>query len=1030
MYIADLHIHSKYSRATSRECVPEYLDLWAGRKGIHILGTGDFTHPVWRQELKEKLEPAEEGLYKLKCDFKSGDSIMEPRFVVSGEISSIYKKNGKTRKVHNLILLPGLEEAEQLSRRLETIGNIHSDGRPILGVDSRDLLEITLETCPKAIFIPAHIWTPHFSLFGAFSGFDAIEECFEDLTGEIHALETGLSSDPPMNWRLSALDSYNLVSNSDAHSPAKLGREANLLDIPMSYTGLYQAIQKGEGLEGTIEFFPEEGKYHMDGHRKCDLCLSPLETRENSGICPVCGKKITIGVLHRIEELADRPEDYQKPEGKPFESLVPLQEVIAASTDKSPASVKVKRQYDAMIKDLGPEFSILRDIPLEEIKRCAGPCIEEGIRRLRQGKVERVPGYDGEYGKIKIIRKEEIEELCGQVSLFESIALPAGAAKKKAPKKKATPSTTVAAQASSSLCAPVENPPQQQAIISEKDFLAVIAGPGTGKTYTLVRRIQHLLKQQGLKPASITAVTFTNKAAAELRQRLQDLLGKRKTAAVTIGTFHAICLKRLKNQGQDIHLADEQKQLRLAALTAKELEIHLSPAALLRQISFLKNNGQHRETAPQLFGSHDARERLTHEARELYDEKLRIEGLLDFDDLLLEALRLTTEEDGLLLVDEFQDISPIQYQLVRKWGKTGLFVIGDPDQSIYGFRGSDAHCFQRLWQDYPQMETIRLETNYRSATEILECALPVISHNPGDQRKLTALRSGGQKPYLIKAESDLSEAIFIAQEINRMTGGMDMMDAQNHAVNRTIHRSFSDIAVLYRTRHQAKILEHCLKKESVPYTVTGREAFLDDPVVKGAIGFFRWMLQGGELPEDIFETNPDETCRYLAEQFSEKLTTEPPTEILKAWSEKAGFADHAPLKRLAEMALFYEHMEEFLDNLLLGEEQDLKRNAAGKLYEAGAVSLMTIHGAKGLEFPVVFLCGLKEGCLPVKNGDLEEERRLFYVGMTRAKEELLLLTAGEPSPFLAEIPETAMERQEAYQRRPDSKDEQLSIYLP
>lgn len=1051
MYIADLHIHSKYSRATSRECVPECLELWASRKGIHILGTGDFTHPLWRQELKEKLEPAEEGLYKLKRDFKSGDSVMEPRFVVSGEISSIYKKNGKTRKVHNLILLPGLEQAEQLSRRLEAIGNIHSDGRPILGLDSRDLLEITLETCPNAIFIPAHIWTPHFSLFGAFSGFDAIEECFEDLTGEIHALETGLSSDPLMNWRISALDPYNLVSNSDAHSPAKLGREANLLDIPMSYAGLYQAIQEGKGLEGTIEFFPEEGKYHLDGHRKCDLCLSPLETKEYNGVCPVCGKKITIGVLHRIEELADRPEDYQKPGGKPFESLVPLQEVIAASTDKSPASVKVKRQYDAMIKDLGPEFFILRDIPLEEIKHSAGPCIEEGIRRLRQGKVERIPGYDGEYGKIKIIGKEEIEELCGQVSLFESIALPAGGAKKKTPKKKAAQPASATAQEPSAGCSiPAENLPQQQAITSEKDFLAVIAGPGTGKTYTLVRRIQHLIQQQGVKPASITAVTFTNKAAGELRLRLQGLLGKRKTAAMTIGTFHSICLKLLKDQGQDVHLADEQTQMRLAALTAKELELHLSPAALLRQISSWKNSGQaldlqdavgfpldgknsqHHDNAPQSF-----REQAFHaqEAAEMYDQKLRTEGFLDFDDLLLEALGLPKGGTDWLLVDEFQDISPIQYQLIRKWGQKSLFVIGDPDQSIYGFRGSDAHCFQRLTQDYPQMETVRLEINYRSGSEILDCALPVISCNSGGQRMLTALGSTGHKPYLIKAESDLSEAIFIAREINRMTGGMDMMDAQNHAADRETHRSFSDIAVLYRTRHQARILENCLQKESIPYTVTGREAFLDDPVVKGTVAFFRWMLQGGELPEKelldaLWQEHSEATRDYLAQQFSEKSAAEPPSDILREWSEKAGFADHAPLKRLSEMALFYEHMEDFLDNLLLGEEQDLKRNAAGKLYKAGAVSLMTLHGAKGLEFPVVFLCGLKKDLLPVKNGDLEEERRLFYVGMTRAKEELLLLTTGDPSPFLAEIPETALVREDAHKRKTDGRDEQLSILLP
>ena len=314
MYIADLHIHSRYSRATSRECTPEYLDLWARRKGIHIVGTGDFTHPAWREELAEKLVPAENGLYVLKDEYRIKDGSvrgdMIPRFVITGEISSIYKKNGKVRKVHSVIILPGLEDAERISNKLEQIGNIHSDGRPILGLDCHDLLEITLELCPSSVYVPAHIWTPHFSMFGAFSGFDTVEECFGDLTPHIHAVETGLSSDPPMNWRVSALDRFQLVSNSDAHSPAKLGREANLLDIPMSYEGLVQALQAGEGLYGTIEFFPEEGKYHMDGHRKCNLCLSPSDTMKYNGICPVCGRKITIGVSHRVEELADRPEGY------------------------------------------------------------------------------------------------------------------------------------------------------------------------------------------------------------------------------------------------------------------------------------------------------------------------------------------------------------------------------------------------------------------------------------------------------------------------------------------------------------------------------------------------------------------------------------------------------------------------------------------------------------------------------------------------------------------------------------------------
>ena len=400
MYIADLHIHSRYSRATSRECTPEYLDMWARRKGIDLLGTGDFTHPAWRSELEEKLTPAEEGLYQLKEELQLKDYILgktSPRFVISGEISSIYKKNGRVRKVHNVILLPGLADAKRLSEKLETIGNIHSDGRPILGLDSRDLLEITLEICPRAIFVPAHIWTPHFSMFGAFSGFDTIEECFEDLTPHIHAIETGLSSDPPMNWRLSALDHLQMISNSDAHSPGKLGREANLLDIEMSYDGLYEAIQRGKGLAGTIEFFPEEGKYHFDGHRKCHLCLSPREAEKYGGECPVCHKKLTLGVSHRIQQLADREEGYKRADGRPFESLVPLPEVIAASTGYSAASMKVQKKYEDMVKSLGPEFDILRLISPEDIKRKAGYFVAEGIWRLRQVKVQRFPGFDGEY---------------------------------------------------------------------------------------------------------------------------------------------------------------------------------------------------------------------------------------------------------------------------------------------------------------------------------------------------------------------------------------------------------------------------------------------------------------------------------------------------------------------------------------------------------------------------------------------------------------------------------------------------------
>ena len=407
--IADLHIHSRFSMATSKEGTPENLDFWARKKGISLIGTGDFTHPVWREELKERLVSEGNGLYRLKDAYVKEESRKFPgegtRFVVSGEISSIYKKNGKTRKVHNVILLPSLEAADAMAQRLEKIGNIHSDGRPILGLDSHDLLEMMLDVCPEGILIPAHIWTPHFSVLGAKSGFDSVEECFEELAPYIHALETGLSSDPAMNWRISKLDRYQLVSNSDAHSPSKLGREANLLDIDCSYEGLYRAIQTGEGLEGTVEFFPEEGKYHFDGHRKCGVSLSPVEAERLGGICPVCGKKLTMGVDHRVEQLADRAEGFVKKDGKKYESLVPLPEVISACMGYSTASKKVQGCFEQMIQTLGTEFDILRNVPSEDIKSCAGERIAEGIENVRTGNVKRIPGYDGEYGNDEIIKR-------------------------------------------------------------------------------------------------------------------------------------------------------------------------------------------------------------------------------------------------------------------------------------------------------------------------------------------------------------------------------------------------------------------------------------------------------------------------------------------------------------------------------------------------------------------------------------------------------------------------------------------------
>lgn len=622
MYIGDLHIHSRYSRATSKECTPEHLELWARRKGIHIVGTGDFTHPKWREELTEKLTPAEDGLYRLKEEYQIQDASVaggdETRFVVTGEISSIYKKNGKVRKVHSLILLPSLEDAQKISVKLEQIGNIHSDGRPILGLDCRDLLEILLELCPRAVYVPAHIWTPHFSLFGAFSGFNTVEECYEDLTPYVHAVETGLSSDPPMNWRVSALDRFQLISNSDAHSPAKLGREANLFGIDLSYEGLSEAIQTGRGLEGTIEFFPEEGKYHMDGHRKCGLCLKPAETESYQGICPVCGRKITIGVSHRVEELSDRPEGYIRENARLFESLVPLPEVIGAS-----------------------------------------------------------------------------------------------------------------------------------------------------------------------------------------------------------------------------------------------------------------------------------------------------------------------------------------------------------------------------------------------------------------------------------------EGIFIAKEIGRMAGGIGMLEAHQTAWERDGKRvrSFGEFAVLCRTHHQAELVEKCLRTESIPHIVAGRESYLETDVVRNSLCFFQaienqgdvtsrklcaeyfWKLPWNSLAQEIVE---QEIWR-LEPAFQKKT----PQEFLQLWMEERGLLEDPGMKKLLQAAVFYSSMQQFMAALTLGEESDVRR-CGGKQYTSDAVTIMTLHGSKGLEFPVVFLYGAEQGSIPLESekhpADREEERRLFYVGMTRAKEELILTSSGEISEFLKKFPDGLIEEETIGKKKSAESWYQMSLF--
>jgi len=400
--IADLHVHSRFSYACSREMEAERLAWWARRKGINLLGTGDFTHPIYLTSLKQQLEPAEEGLFRLR------EGERDVRFLLTVEVTNIFRQAGRLRKTHTLLFAPSFAAADRLNVRLASHGNLAIDGRPTLTCTARDLLKIVRDTAPECEVIPAHVWTPWFSVLGSFSGFDSLGECYGEDTRYIRAVETGLSSDPAMNWRLSALDSVTLISNSDAHSPRKLAREANVLNCELSYTDVLAALTSHDPARFlyTIEFFPQEGKYHLDGHRHCQVRLSPVETRRVKNTCPVCGKKLTVGVLHRVDALADRAEGYIPAGAIPARHLLPLEEIIAAALGQKPNTKKVNAEYDRLIERYGSELAILLDLEGEELAGFTPARVLAGIMKVRRGEVRITPGYDGVYGKIDLFDTE------------------------------------------------------------------------------------------------------------------------------------------------------------------------------------------------------------------------------------------------------------------------------------------------------------------------------------------------------------------------------------------------------------------------------------------------------------------------------------------------------------------------------------------------------------------------------------------------------------------------------------------------
>ena len=1153
-YYADLHVHSKYSRATSRNCDLEHLAIWGRKKGIAIVGTGDFTHPAWRAELKEKLVPAEPGLFRLRPDLERAVEERLPpacrsardavRFMLSVEISTIYKKLDKTRKIHHLIYTPDFDGVDRVVDSLSRIGNLHSDGRPILGLDSRHLLEIALESGPASYLVPAHIWTPWFAALGSKSGFDAIDDCYGDLAPHIFAVETGLSSDPPMNWRVSSLDRFRLVSNSDAHSPEKLGREVCVFDTDLDYFALRRALETGEGYGGTLEFFPEEGKYHLDGHRSCDVRLSPGETRRHDGLCPVCGKPLTVGVMHRVEDLADRGEEAAPPAtAGAMQSLVPLPEILSEIHQVGAKSKRVAQAYESLLGRLGPELPLLNALPLEDIAPASSSLVAEAVSRLRRREVIRQAGYDGVYGTIRLFEDAELRRYTLGASLFveeteapsadrgKPEASPAGGCSPAQPRRieaspvaldsehpvspgradahPAGPQAAAMPSASSGESPPRlalggehpvspgrtdahpagpqaaavpsassgESPPprrptptrpgsrghapdapagldadQRRAVETLAGPLLVVAGPGSGKTRTLTHRIAHLVSDHAVAPERCLAITFTRRAAGEMRDRLRALLPE-AWRRVALHTFHSLALSILEEHH---NAAGLQRGFRVAS-DAERIELLRDTAGIsekrahgaLSAISQAKRT----RTSPMDQGAGGA-----FEAFEAYERAMEARNLCDFDDLVIRAADALESDPAIraqyrqrwrwISVDEYQDVDEQQVRLVKQLVSPdgNICAIGDPDQAIYGFRGADVRFFGEFGRDFPGTRVVRLARNYRSDPNIVALSTQVIGRSDsagrgparqdgeGEESSRATARPGSAPaieavPDLVtvhEAPTDKAEAEFIVKSLEEMLGGHSFfsIDSGRSKDAGGDELSFSDFAVLYRTEAQVPALVEALRRSGMPFQHRSHRRLPDHPGVAAALDALRETGRPGPVREQL-----EAACLGDGRRGAGGCDEPSAAQMMEA----------CELLRPAAVACG-DDLEKFLSDLALGTEIDTWDPRADR------ISLLTLHASKGLEFPVVFIVGCEHGLLPLTWGKadrsvLAEERRLFYVGVTRARRKLCLCRAKRrrwrgklrelpPSPYLADIEEQLLERRRSRipGKRAGNEDGQMKLF--
>jgi uncharacterized protein (TIGR00375 family) len=1159
--IADLHIHSHYSRATSRDLTFEHLARWAQLKGVQVVGTGDISHPGWLAEMHASLQPAEEGLFRLKPELTKQVAEQTPaacqaevRFMLVGEISNIYKRHDAVRKVHNLIFAPSLETVARIQQRLERIGNIRADGRPILGLDSRDLLEIVLDVDPRCALIPAHIWTPWFSMLGSKSGFDSVEACFGDLSGEIFALETGLSSDPPMNWRVSNLDNYTLISNSDAHSPQKLAREATVLRCDLTYDAIMSALRSGDPQQfgGTLEFFPEEGKYHLDGHRKCGVCWEPPTSLAHNLRCPVCGKEVTVGVMHRIETLADRPPGEKPARIAPFANLVPLPEVLGEVYQVGSGSRRVQHEYEKLLAKLGPELTILRHAPLEEIAAAGGSRIAEAIGHIRRGEIVAHGGYDGEYGTIRVFASDGTSiGAAPQLGLFgeempaPTVPEPAGPTLFDLVPESETVAETVLDDPAHAmpndpappLVAPARhqhagiigewldrlNDEQRAAATCVNAPLVIVAGPGTGKTRTLTVRIAHLLAGHAVAPESVLAITFTNKAAEEMRARLVTLVGEATAERITIRTFHAFGAQLLREWGERLNLRrdflilDEDSRSMLLRRALPDL----SEQELGRTLSWISRvkNQLHDADSPELVPDQEDDAEMV--ARyHLYQSALVAADAVDFDDLVRLPVRLLQQERSVaeaiharyrwISVDEYQDVNPAQYYLLKLLaaGGANVCVIGDPDQAIYSFRGADPAYFHRFAEDFPGAMRVELRQSYRSPNALLEAASQVIANNPdcaplqGEQDNSVTERAQSRRLWseftqeikleIYPAATDRAEAEYLVHTIEQAVGGTSYFSLDSGRVASTNEggRGFGDFAILYRLGAQRRGLIEAFDRSGIPYQIVG-DALVSFRHIRELLALLQLRAQPapvrlplttllgsgkGAIAEDALDALAEQITNNGVESTlrdAAKGGTFKPAQRRKLggllslwlnWPTTSRLEETIPLlhaawaawqqetptvaqnERVTQLRLaavpFGTEIARFLDHITL------QRGADTFDPRADRVAIMSLHAAKGLEFPVTFVVGCEEGLLPYLppsdecTTDIAEERRLFYVGMTRAQHSLTLTYAarrllfGEmvalpPSRFIDEIEaarKALLTPSQLPKRREQTEDLQMKLF--